>query len=802
MLPPSFHLHRPPLPLPFGTHHTKAFLLGRRASLSVIIHTANLIAVDWQFKSQGLWQQTFLVKRRGSGGVERDGGAVEGSGKGWGEAVLAECLGRQRQEDMCELTPRSCSESHGEEFEDDLVRYFGSLGWRGCQVVVTSEEGEEGVGGKWGGEGEARFERGDSEKSARRGEGKGEGSGSGDAARADKGKGKGKEKVHERQYWLEAEYLRRYDFSSAAVSAFELTQSRPVVSLIASVPGYHAVHPLPSHRQLHQKQHHHHHQQQQKNKQQQQQQHNHWGHLALRQKLSSHRCLPPFTSSSSAATVLQVSSLGSLTSDWLYHQFLPSLAPPPPPPPPPPTTPHTLSTQAQQQQQQHQQQQQFQQQKQSSTTRKRGNATNATTASSSKNTQPPTQTTSNPSPPKPRIVWPTQEEVRESLQGYAAGGSICGPARNVDKPFLAPLWCPWGGREAGRARAMPHMKTYCVVEGGGGQGGGGEGGGGEGGAGREEERRDRSGKGSGDEKSEERREERGEGRGEETDAREGRLKGVRARSGEAGREREEDVCASSAPRLGWVLLTSANLSAAAWGTVQKGRQRGKQEQQQQQQQQQKLVIRSYELGVLFLPCQVNAFIHHHVLRHHHALTHAPSCAHAHAHTQQQHHHHHQRHQQQQPAIEFVASPWNLLRERRANDGVKRGDAGERRKEEDRERGQQQQQRLPACQCMQHGRSIHRPPAIEFVTSPWNLLRERRANDGVTRGDRGERRREEDGERRRDRDGEGRRVEVGEAMGVRASGVVEGEDGRMCVFFPLPFDLPPSPLVTSAGKSLE
>ncbi|CAI5977684.1 unnamed protein product [Closterium sp. NIES-65] len=244
MLPPSFHLHRPPLPLPFGTHHTKAFLLGRRASLSVIIHTANLIAVDWHFKSQGLWQQTFPVKRRGFRGVERDGGGVEGSGEGGGEAVLGKrrrCEGfgverggngwegmvpvgksvcgeggaegrgtrgddgmrmweregrvgegngrggRRMQEDSAGAEDRSCccccccccpgdgnreekgartdaaetaaaaaeaeaaaaecSGSHGEEFEEDLVRYFGSLGWSGCNVVVmTSGGGEEGVG--------------------------------------------------------------------------------------------------------------------------------------------------------------------------------------------------------------------------------------------------------------------------------------------------------------------------------------------------------------------------------------------------------------------------------------------------------------------------------------------------------------------------------------------------------------------------------------------------------------------------------------------------------------------------------
>jgi hypothetical protein len=59
-----------------------------------------------------------------------------------------------------------------------------------------------------------------------------------------------------------------------------------------------------------------------------------------------------------------------------------------------------------------------------------------------------------------QLVWPTVEEVRNSVEGWAAGASVPGPEKNVSKPFLQGLWHPWGGAAAGRQRAMPHMKSY------------------------------------------------------------------------------------------------------------------------------------------------------------------------------------------------------------------------------------------------------------------------------------------------------------------------------------------------------
>jgi hypothetical protein len=58
---PRFAAHAPPLPITFGTHHSKAFLLGyRHGGLRLIVHTANLMYPDCNNKTQGLWYQVRL----------------------------------------------------------------------------------------------------------------------------------------------------------------------------------------------------------------------------------------------------------------------------------------------------------------------------------------------------------------------------------------------------------------------------------------------------------------------------------------------------------------------------------------------------------------------------------------------------------------------------------------------------------------------------------------------------------------------------------------------------------------------
>lgn len=82
--------------------------------------------------------------------------------------------------------------------------------------------------------------------------------------------------------------------------------------------------------------------------------------------------------------------------------------------------------------------------------------------------------------PKPRfsVVFPTGDEIRRSIDGYSAGGSIHlkiqSAAQMKQLAYLKPMLCHWAGdhetqarslvpmviREAGRRRTAPHIKTY------------------------------------------------------------------------------------------------------------------------------------------------------------------------------------------------------------------------------------------------------------------------------------------------------------------------------------------------------
>jgi len=91
----------------------------------------------------------------------------------------------------------------------------------------------------------------------------------------------------------------------------------------------------------------------------------------------------------------------------------------------------------------------------------------------------------NTTPPDFKIVFPTPDEIRKSLDGYASGGSIHtkiqSPQQIKQLQYLKPLFCHWANdsadgaelpkadndgadsppvREAGRKRAAPHIKTY------------------------------------------------------------------------------------------------------------------------------------------------------------------------------------------------------------------------------------------------------------------------------------------------------------------------------------------------------
>ncbi|KUF64698.1 Tyrosyl-DNA phosphodiesterase 1 [Phytophthora nicotianae] len=109
------------------------------------------------------------------------------------------------------------------------------------------------------------------------------------------------------------------------------------------------------------------------------------------------------------------------------------------------------------------------------------------------------------------IIWPSVEDVRNSLEGWNSGRSIPCPLKNM-KPFLHKYLRKWKPpSELHRQNAMPHIKSYA--------------------------RFNPSDDGAGE--------------------------------------------------LAWAIVTSSNLSKAAWGTLQKNKTQ--------------LMIRSYELGVMFLP---------------------------------------------------------------------------------------------------------------------------------------------------------------------------------------------------------
>uniref|UniRef100_A0A8C8S910 Tyrosyl-DNA phosphodiesterase 1 n=1 Tax=Pelusios castaneus TaxID=367368 RepID=A0A8C8S910_9SAUR len=108
-----------------------------------------------------------------------------------------------------------------------------------------------------------------------------------------------------------------------------------------------------------------------------------------------------------------------------------------------------------------------------------------------------------------QLIYPTVDNVRQSLEGYPAGGSLPYSIQTAQKQlWLHSYFHKWSAETSGRSHAMPHIKTYMRAS-------------------------------------------------------------------------------PDFQKIAWFLVTSANLSKAAWGALEKN---GTQ-----------LMIRSYELGVLFLP---------------------------------------------------------------------------------------------------------------------------------------------------------------------------------------------------------
>lgn len=93
---------------------------------------------------------------------------------------------------------------------------------------------------------------------------------------------------------------------------------------------------------------------------------------------------------------------------------------------------------------------------------------------------PKTLLSSSKSKPDFKIIFPTPDEIRKSLDGYASGGSIHTKIQSAQQAkqlqYLRPMFCHWANdsadgidldpattvpiREAGRQRAAPHIKTF------------------------------------------------------------------------------------------------------------------------------------------------------------------------------------------------------------------------------------------------------------------------------------------------------------------------------------------------------
>lgn len=71
-----------------------------------------------------------------------------------------------------------------------------------------------------------------------------------------------------------------------------------------------------------------------------------------------------------------------------------------------------------------------------------------------------------------KLVWPTVEEIRTSIEGYQGGISVPGTSKNVNKEILVPLYHRWSKPEAEynsnddplrTANNIPHIKTFLQL---------------------------------------------------------------------------------------------------------------------------------------------------------------------------------------------------------------------------------------------------------------------------------------------------------------------------------------------------
>lgn len=67
-------------------------------------------------------------------------------------------------------------------------------------------------------------------------------------------------------------------------------------------------------------------------------------------------------------------------------------------------------------------------------------------------------------PPAIKLIWPTLTDVRDSIEGWMAGASLCCDTKNLNVT-VRPLLHRWDGRASGRHQAAPHIKSYSRASG-------------------------------------------------------------------------------------------------------------------------------------------------------------------------------------------------------------------------------------------------------------------------------------------------------------------------------------------------
>ncbi|KAL7466338.1 hypothetical protein ACHAXS_006654 [Conticribra weissflogii] len=317
--PPRSKTNPLSLKFPYGVHHTKMFLMGyedhfnkisRKQCIRVVVHTANLLPCDTNFKIQD-----FPLKENNA------------------TILSTSSSKRKRSEEQTKANKTSSrgwpfEDDNPLPFEDDLVTYLESYRYLSKQSWFHSC-------------------------------GKNSDSSGGNPISF-------------------TQLVRKYDYSKAWAV------------LIPSIPGRHRITC------------------------------DDFGYLKLRKTIIEKVCNQhdSKTSSRRAPVLCQISSIGSLSSKWLY-QFASALD-----------------------------------------------------SSSTQTTDPVNNRFPEKDQPhlasKLRIIWPTSEEIRNSIEGYRGGGSVPGTMKNIAKEFLVPLYHRWTTNSRSNsdddpletARHVPHIKTF------------------------------------------------------------------------------------------------------------------------------------------------------------------------------------------------------------------------------------------------------------------------------------------------------------------------------------------------------